>query len=160
MKRIGLLLGTLLFVACESPQKGNTTEEEARAVSQETLAEQAMLARQQTLLRELDHLTDSLNGQMDAYQGLITRVQDSIQFTGVHPMQQEETINRYRNVQRKLRNAADQYAEWQEQTLPDTLSTEEKNELLAERLSRLEQVKKRMLIAQGDAYRAMQADNE
>lgn len=158
MIRIGLLICCLLLFGCESPQKGEETAEEATAISQETLAEQALRAREKALMLEIDLLADSLNGQMRRYQDLIKQVQDSIQFTGVHPMQQEETINRYRNAERRLRNAAKQFAAWQEQTLPDTLSLEEKNIYLQDRLSALENVKASLLAAQGNAYKAMQVD--
>lgn len=159
-RNIGLLvLGLFVFSACgreaEKQEETPVLEGPAPVPVAEPLDETTQKIEQ--LHEEVMFIHDRAMERMGEIRHLSRQLQDSIENTAVNPMEQEETINEYRNRLTKLNQADQAMRQWMRQfnSGEEELSKEKKLLYLSEEKDKIREVDQQMNEAISDARQSL-----
>lgn len=148
------LLG-LLFLAASCSEGSN---EETRNASADTVVveEIPVLSKEEVLYKEVMDIHDQAMLGMSEIRHLRLQLNDSIENTGVSPMEQEETINLFRNRLQDLKSADEAMRQWMRGFDYKNVKKEEQLLYLQEEKVKITEVDRQMETAILQAREAMQ----
>lgn len=124
-------------------QQGDERQEQVSADTGSQAAAPAPTAEER-LYQEVMDLHDEAMEQMSLIRRLSRQLSDSIENTGVNPMEQEETIDRYRNRLQKLKEADEAMRQWMRRFNYQNVQESEKMAYLQQEKERIEEVDRKI----------------
>lgn len=155
---IPFVMVVLFLAACSQNQEQQTEVAAPEPVTpKEPVKDSLQLALEQ-VYQEVMVIHDRSMEQMPEIRRLSRQLNDSIENTGVNPMEQEETINRYRNHLKDLTDADQAMRVWMREfnVKEEELSREEKLEYLSREKEKIEGVDRRVNQAIREAREVLQ----
>ena len=139
--RIIPLAGGILLASCGQQQEQQQAPPPEPVTTEVPEKDSVQLAVEQVYM-EVMEIHDRSMEQMSEIQRLSRQLNDSIEHTGVNPMEQEETINRYRNHLKELTDADQAMRQWMREFSKggEDFSKEEKLEYLKKEKEKIEAV--------------------
>lgn len=131
-----------LLVACGENQEQQQEVPPPVPVKKEVPEKDSLQLATEQVYKEVMEIHDHSMEKMSEIRSLSRQLNDSIENTGVNPMEQEETINRYRNYLKDLNDADLAMRQWMRQFSieEEELSREEKLEYLEREKEKIEVV--------------------
>lgn len=141
LAKFGSCVALILLSACGSNQEKQQEAPPPEPVTEVPEKDSLQLAIDQ-MYQEVMVIHDRSMEQMSEIQRLSRQLNDSIEHTGVNPMEQEETINRYRNHLKELTDADQAMRRWMREFSQDGVdsSREENLEYLSREKEKIEAV--------------------
>ena len=131
-----------LLAACGQNQEQQQEAPPPEPVKKEVPEKDSLQLATEQVYKEVMEVHDRSMEKMSEIRSLSRQLNDSIENTGVNPMEQEETINRYRNYLKGLTDADLAMRQWMRQFSieEEELSREEKLEYLEREKEKIEVV--------------------
>lgn len=139
----GLVLFSLAGLLPSCSQQGDERKERPATTTASEAAAPTPTAEEQ-LYQEVMDLHDDAMEQMSLIRRLSRQLKDSIENTGVNPMEQEETINRYRNRLQKLNGADEAMRQWMRRFNYQSVPESEQMAYLQQEKERIEEVDRKI----------------
>lgn len=153
------LSGVILFglsgflLSCSQP----ADEKKELPVADTTPAVTApVLTAEEQLYQEVMDLHDESMEHMSLIRRLSRQLSDSIEHTAVNPMEQEETINRYRNRLQDLKEADEAMRQWMRSFDYQQVEEDERIDYLKQEKEKIEKVDRQINEAIANAREAME----
>lgn len=123
----------ILLAACGQNQEQQQEVPPPVPVQKEIPEKDSLQLATEQVYKDVMEIHDRSMEKMSEIRSLSRQLNDSIENTGVNPMEQEETINRYRNYLKELSDADLAMRQWMRQfsVEEEELTREEKLEYLA-----------------------------
>lgn len=140
------LTAFLLLTACGQEQEQKQEPPAPEPVQKELPEKDSIQLATEQVYQDVMEIHDRSMEKMPEIRRLSRQLNDSIENTGVNPMEQEETINRYRNYLKDLTDADYAMRQWMRQFSKggEELSREEKLAYLASEKQKIETVDQRV----------------
>lgn len=146
LKFLTCLTVFFLLTSCGQEQEQKQESPAPEPVKKEVPEKDSLQLATEQVYQDVMEIHDRSMEKMPEIRRLSKQLTDSIENTGVNPMEQEETINRYRNYLKDLTDADQAMRQWMRQFSleGEELSGEEKLEYLASEKQRIEAVDQRI----------------
>lgn len=152
----GLVLLSLSGCFLSSCSQNRDERKELPVTDTTTSATVPGLTAEEQLYQEVMDLHDRSMEQMSLIRRLSRQLSDSIEHTGVNPMEQEETINNYRNRLQELKQADEAMRQWMRSFNYQDVAEEERLSYLQQEKEKIEKVDRQIHEAIASAREAMQ----
>lgn len=139
-----------------SCSQGRDERKELPVVDTTASATVPVLTAEEQLYQEVMDLHDRAMERMSLIRRLSRQLSDSIEHTGVNPMEQEEAINRYRNRLQELNEADEAMRQWMRSFDYQDVAEEEQLAYLQQEKEKIEKVDRQINEAIANAREAMQ----
>lgn len=153
---LGILLLSLAGLLSSCSQNRDERKELAVADTTASAAAAPGLTVEEQLYQEVMVLHDRAMEHMSLIRRLSRQLSDSIEDTGVNPMEQEETINRYRNRLQELKEADEAMRQWMRSFDYQDVAEEEQLPYLQQEKEKIEKVDRQINESIANAREAMQ----